>query len=183
MESWQSSSTDNVGYTTTQSKKILVVLDGSDASMRAVNYMSDVIGEDKNCHVCLLHVLDPLPPKLREFRGSENPKEEEQLDEELEQRTEQWIAQSERRSLPTLKKARSILNHAGVPAEAVEVEFWEPVNREDLVDDILQLGRKDGCGTIVVGRKSFSWIKEIFHHHVADELVRKGHGLTIWVVE
>ena len=60
---------------------------------------------------------------------------------------------------------------------------WETVNHEDLVNDILQAGRKDGCSTIVVGRESFSWLKEMFHHHVADELVRKAHGLTIWVVE
>ncbi len=120
---------------------------------------------------------------MREFRGSEDPQEEEELEEELEQRTEQRVSHSECQWLPTFKKARSILNQAGVPATAIETEFWEAVNREDLVNDILEAGRKDGCGTIVVGRKSFSWLKDMFHHHIADELVRKGHGLAIWIVE
>ncbi len=175
--------TNNIGASINQNRKILVALDGSDASMRAVKYTAQVIGGEKNCHVCLLHVLDPLPPKLREFRGSEDPQEEEELEEELQERTEQWIGQSKRQWLPTLKKAQSILDQAGVPAKAIETEFWEAVNHEDLVNDILESGRKDDCGTIVVGRKSFSWLKEMFHHHIADELVRKGHGLTIWVVE
>jgi nucleotide-binding universal stress UspA family protein len=175
--------TYDVGESMNQSKKILVALDDSDASMRAVNYMADVIGGNANYHVSLLHVLDPLPPKLREFRGSENPQKEEALEEELSQRTEQWIAQSEHQWLPTLEKARSILKRAGLPANAIETEFWESVHHEDLVDDILEAGRKDGCGTIVVGRESFSWPREMFHHHVADELVRKAHGLTVWVVE
>lgn len=108
-------------------KKILLALDSSDASMRAVNYIADVIGGNANYHVRLLHVLDPLPPKLREFRGSENPQKEEGLEEELRQRTEQWIAQSEHQWQPTLEKARSMLKRAGVPANAIETEFWCPV--------------------------------------------------------
>ena len=38
-------------------------------------------------------------------------------------------------------------------------------------------------GTIVAGRQSFSVLRELFEHHLADELVRHGQGLTIWVVE
>ena len=36
---------------------------------------------------------------------------------------------------------------------------------------------------IVVGRSSFPWFKETFHRHLADSLVRKATGITIWVVE
>ncbi len=49
--------------------------------------------------------------------------------------------------------------------------------------DIMEAGRVKKCNTVVLGRKSFSWLKEIFQRHVADEWVRHAHNLTIWVVE
>lgn len=37
--------------------------------------------------------------------------------------------------------------------------------------------------SIVVGRRSHSWLREVVQHHIADELVRQGASFTIWVVE
>ncbi len=54
---------------------------------------------------------------------------------------------------------------------------------EEKVDDILDVARDKKYDTVVFGRRSFSWLKEMFHRHVADELVKKGQGLTLWVVE
>jgi hypothetical protein len=39
------------------------------------------------------------------------------------------------------------------------------------------------CGTLVVGRHTRSWIREIHSMHVGEGLVRKGQGFAIWVVE
>ena len=61
--------------------------------------------------------------------------------------------------------------------------FANLVNHEDLTDDILKLAEENACQTIVVGRSSFPWFKETFHRHLADSLVRKATGITIWVVE
>ena len=38
-------------------------------------------------------------------------------------------------------------------------------------------------GTVVVGRHSFCGLKRLFQHHVGEELVRTGKGITIWVVK
>jgi K+-sensing histidine kinase KdpD len=65
----------------------------------------------------------------------------------------------------------------------MDAQFWVSVNREDLVNDIVDAGRTSGCRTIVVGRDSFSWLKRVLRRHVADELVRKAKGFTVWVVE
>jgi hypothetical protein len=35
----------------------------------------------------------------------------------------------------------------------------------------------------VVGRNALPWHRELFHHHLADELVRKAENCTVWVVE
>jgi nucleotide-binding universal stress UspA family protein len=165
------------------SKKILVAVDDSEASTRAVRYVGSIVGRKRGFVARLLHVLNPLPPELREFRGAENGNEEVKLEGELIEKQEPLIARSESEAWPALERAKSILKKAGMPAEAIETEFWESVSRGDLANDILEVGRLNDCGTIVVGRESFSWLREMFHHHVADELVRKGQGFTLWVVE
>jgi len=128
-------------------------------------------------------VLDPLPPQFTEFRGAENGREEARLERELVEKQELVIVKSEKEAWPTLERAKSILRKAGMSAEAIETEFWVSVNRGDLTHDILEAARLSDCCTIVVGRESFSWLRELFHHHVADELVRKAQGFTLWIVE
>jgi K+-sensing histidine kinase KdpD len=53
----------------------------------------------------------------------------------------------------------------------------------DIAAEIIEQAQACQCSTIAVGRASFSWLREYFEHHVADELVRQGQGLAIWVVE
>ena len=164
-------------------KRILVAVDDSEASTRAVRYVGSIIGRKRGFVARLLHMLDPLPPELREFRGAENGNEEVKLERELIEKQEPLIARSESEAWPAMERTKSILKKAGMSAEAIETEFWTSVNRSDLADDILEVGRLNDCRTIVVGRESFSWLRETFHHHVADEVVRKGQGFTVWVVE
>ena len=63
-----------------RTKRILVAVDDSKASMRAVSYVASIIQARRKYAVCLLHVLRPLPPELMEFGGSEDPEEEEKLE-------------------------------------------------------------------------------------------------------
>jgi nucleotide-binding universal stress UspA family protein len=164
-------------------KRILVVVDGSKASIRAVNYVGNMMAGKRDVTICLLNVLGPLPTELTEFGGSEDPEREEKLEKELKDKREQWIENAKTKALPRLKKAISIFKKARLPAKAVKTEFWIDVNSQGLAAGILEAGRLNKCNTVVVGRKSFSWLKEIFHHHVTDELIRKAQDLTVWVVE
>ena len=166
-----------------RTKRILVAVDDSKASMRAVSYVASIIQARRKYAVCLLHVLRPLPPELMEFGGPEDPQEEEKLEKKLKDKREQWIEKAKTQAIPMLKKAKSAFKKAGIPVNAVKTEFWIGINGEDVAGDILDAGRLNKCKTVVVGRKSFSWLKEVFSHHVADELIRKAHDLTVWVVE
>lgn len=164
-------------------KRILVAVDGSKDSLRAVNYVANIIEGKRDFTICLLHVLGPIPPELTEFGGAEDPRREEELEKELENKRNRWIERSKTKALPLLNKAKSIFKKSRLPVKAIETEFWIDSNHEGLTADIMEAGRLKRCNTIVVGRKSFSWLKDLFQHHVADELVRHAHNLTIWVVE
>lgn len=164
-------------------KNILVSVDDSDASTRAVRYVADMIGDREGFRIRLFHVLPPLPPDLLEFGGTENPKVERSLDRSIEAKRDEWLDAAQKATQPVFDRAKSILENAGVPSESLETQFGISVIEGDVVTDILDEARENDFGTIVAGRHSFSALKELFQHHLADELVRHGQGMTLWVVE
>jgi len=164
-------------------KNILVSVDDTDESMRVVQYVADVVGTGEGFRIRLFHVLPPLPPELLEFGGSESPKRERSLDREVEDQRDTWLDAAQKVTQPVFDKAKGILEAAGVVPEALETQYGISVSQGDVVTDLLEEARENDFGTIVAGRQSFSVLRELFEHHLADELVRHGQGLTIWVVE
>lgn len=164
-------------------KRILIAIDDSDASMRAVRYVAQYLGRQTGIYMRLFHMLHPVPPEFLEFIGSEDLQEKERMEAKLRQAKAEWLGKEEKTEGSVFSKARAILSEAGVPDQRVQTEFCPSVNRQEVVVDILDAAKSSRCNTIVVGRESFSGLKRLFHHHVADELVRKGQGFSIWVVE
>jgi nucleotide-binding universal stress UspA family protein len=82
-----------------------------------------------------------------------------------------------------LRKLQDTLARKGTEVIGLFVQFEEPLTKKAVVRAILQTARKQGCGTIVVGRHCFSGWQRLFRGHVGEELVREGKGTTIWVVE
>ena len=50
-------------------KRLLVILDGSPISKRAVKYVASWVGRRRGFRLCLAHVLPPLPAGLLEHGG------------------------------------------------------------------------------------------------------------------
>src|SRR5262245_29482161 len=105
-------------------------------------------------------MLAPPPPQLREFRGSEDAKLEEQLDREMVVARQRWSREAEEAARPVFEDAISILTRAGVPPNSIRRIVRQLGNHEGLTDDIPQLAKENGCQTIGVGRSSFPWFKE-----------------------
>ncbi|HJX80549.1 MAG TPA: hypothetical protein VJ248_00780, partial [Candidatus Udaeobacter sp.] len=78
-----------------EKQKLLVALDEHSISTELVKYLGKIISGKKDLEVCLLHMLAPLPPELREFRGSEDAKLEEQLDREMVVAGQRWTREAE----------------------------------------------------------------------------------------
>jgi len=108
---------------------------------------------------------------------------EQKLNRELDRKCQRWTQDADNAAQALLQKATSLLSRAGVQPDSMETLVHQSVNHEDLIDDILEAAKEKKCQTIVVGRSSFSWIKEMLNRHLADELVRKASGVTIWVVQ
>ena len=164
-------------------KNMLIAVDDSEASYRAVTYVGSIVGGREDCHVCLLHALPPLPRELLEFGGSSNPEHEAQEEARIKAEQARWIEAVTQATEPIFTRAKRMLQEAHVPAHAVETQIVDTVNTQDLIQDILDTAQKGNFGTVVVGRESLHGFKALFTSHVGDALIRQAHGLTVWVVE
>jgi K+-sensing histidine kinase KdpD len=124
-----------------------------------------------------------MPSGLLEFGGAEAPAMEERLEQDLKAAQAQWVAQAEQATMPMFTHMKAILHKAGVPTRAIATQIATLINGQDVVTEILAAAEAGQYGTIVVGREAFSRLKELFYHHVGDEILRRGQGFTTWVVE
>ena len=164
-------------------RNILIAVDDSEAMQRAVAYVAMMIGGKEGFRVRLVHVLPPLPPELMEFGGAENPGVEEEKEAAIHDAQARWLKDAEATAAPVFENAKAILRQARIPMRSVTTYCRPAVPGENVVTDLLEDARTNACGTVVIGRESFTGLRRLFGHHFADELVRQGHGLTIWVVE
>lgn len=167
----------------TANKRILIAVDDSDASMRAVRYVADMIEGRDGFQIRLFHVLPPLPPELLEFIGSSDPEEEAQMQAEQKVEQAEWIKKAKKAERSIFQQARAILVESGFPARQVKGEYCASVHQREIPSDIVETAHAAHCDTIVVGRESFSGVQRFFRRHIGDALLRKGQGFTIWVVE
>jgi len=163
--------------------KILIAVDDSEASIKAVSYVTHMLRGRKDIHVRLFRVLPAIPPELLEFGGAEDPQTEQRLSADLKQTQAGWIATAKSDAQPSLDKAMAILLHGGLSPHEVSATFSSSIHQPDVAREILEAAKNWNCGTLVVGKRAHSWLNELTAKHVGEELVRKGEGFAIWVVE
>jgi nucleotide-binding universal stress UspA family protein len=162
-------------------KRILVAVDDSKASHRAVNYIADVVGGNREFHVGLLHL--EMPPRMLEWGGSEDPDVEDKVSSERAEEYRRLEGEAIAAGQPLLQRLQAVLAERHIDVVARLVQFAEPLDATNVTAHILQTAKEQDYGTVVVGRQGFGGLKRLFRHHVGEELTRTGKGFTIWIVE
>jgi nucleotide-binding universal stress UspA family protein len=162
-------------------KRILIAVDSSGASRRTINYVADLLGGKFDFHVGLIHL--ELPPRMLEWGGSEDPQIEERVSSERAEAYGQLEKEAVMNGKAFLQRYKTFLVDRKIDVASVLVQFEEPLEPKNITEHILNTARERDYGTIVAGRHAFSGLKRLFLHHVADELVKRGEGFTVWVVE
>jgi nucleotide-binding universal stress UspA family protein len=160
--------------------RILLAVDESENSRRAVKYVGSLLRRTPDVAVTLFHVLKPMPRELLEHGGSENPAIETQLDQQLHKEQEAWIRKEGESESQVLNKACETLTQSGFDRSQVAFKIG---HEEDIARNILEEARDGKHETIVVGRHGTSRIKRLFGGGVTDQLLRDAKGFAIWVVE
>jgi nucleotide-binding universal stress UspA family protein len=161
--------------------RILLAVDEFDNSLRAVRYVGALLRRTPDVTITLFHVLKPMPRKLLEHGGSENPSTEGRLSVQLHDDQEAWYQKEREAECPILVTARATLEKAGFDdASRVSLKFGHEDNVARTILEEAQTGQYE---TIVVGRHGASRMKRIFGGGVTDEVLRNAEGFAVWVVE
>ncbi|MGO9841319.1 MAG: universal stress protein [Candidatus Acidiferrales bacterium] len=155
--------------------RILVVVDESPATTKALRYVAQMAAGRPNFRICLAHSLPPQPRQLMEIRGAEKGR--------LRAYRSRWISADDKTEQRALDRANEVLMKGGIEAGAIKAHYCYLVDGTRATRDILALALAQKCDTVVIGRRSLSWLGNLINTDPAEELVRGGKGFTIWVVE
>jgi nucleotide-binding universal stress UspA family protein len=162
--------------------RLLVVVDISEASKRVLRYVCRLAVDSTRTEVHLAYLEPHLPPALLESGGAESPTREQEVEAELQAEQRAWISTSDRKSDRILRSARNALERAGVAASRIRTCTSSPLDAASAADAVLLLARDERCGTIVIGHRAHGWFRGVAGGHLAEQLVRKASGNTVWVV-
>jgi nucleotide-binding universal stress UspA family protein len=152
-----------------RSKKALIAVDSSENALRAVDHAGFMLSET-DCKATIFYTMR----HLRRFVPLEALEEAPDLEEFWRNKAGQQIA-------PYMKKAKQMLLDAGLSEDQIATKVID--GSRSAADDILKEARKNGFGTIVLGRRGLSKIKEIFMGSVTRKILNSFSGLTVWIVQ
>lgn len=155
--------------------KLLIVVDESRATQRALEYVAQIASRRRDFRICLAHALPPPPTELVELRGVETAR--------LRAYKRRWVSVVEMTERRALERANAVLRRGGLRGGSIEAHYCNLVDVSRATQEILSLARSRKCDTVVIGRTSLSWLNEFIHGDPVEELVRRGKGFTIWIVE
>jgi len=155
--------------------KLLVVVDESPASTKALKYVAKIAAGRPNVSICLAHSLLAPPRQLVEFRGAEKRR--------LLAYQSRWISAGEMTEQRTLDRANKVLRRGGLKRQVFEAHYGYLVDGSRATQEILKLAKARRCDTVVIGKASLSWLGKLIDGDPAEEFLRQGKGFTIWIVE
>ncbi len=158
---------------------ILIAVDDSNESARALHYVGSLLGDTRDVKVTLFHVLNPMPRELMEHGGSENPETEDHLGEQLRKDQAEWLRTEGAIEYPILVTAMERLGQSGFPLDRVTLKLG---HERDIADSIMDEARAGGYGTVVVTRHGPAGTKRFFSSGIIDRLLRDLSGVAVWVL-
>ncbi len=147
-------------------KHLLIAVDESDSSRRAVLYVADFLGGLPGFAVTLLSVI---PEPEEDFFDSDKAMND-------------WLKEKTEEVNRMLSKYREILIQAGFPGDKVRVSACVGETKS-FSDAILETRCDLTCCTVVVGRHHKSRTEEFLFGSTSSKLIHEAKNCAVWVVE
>lgn len=146
--------------------KVLVAVDLSEDSLKAVDYLGGMLSCHSSATVTLLHVVkEPSPDIVPDER-------------ERKERIER--ARSEGLSL--MEKAGQRLARHGIPESLIRLKVQVCHKAVSVADMILHEQRAGAYGTIVIGRRGLSKREQFLFGSVSTKVAREAKNCAVWIV-
>ena len=150
------------------STKVLVCVDSSENALKAVDHAGFMLS-GTDCPITIFHSVR----HLRRYVPNEVLVEAPDLEQLWKEKAGQQIS-------PNIKKAREILLDAGLNAELITTKVED--GSRSAAYDILKEAQDNDYGTIVLGRRGVSALKEFFMGSVTSKILHNSFGLAVWIV-
>jgi nucleotide-binding universal stress UspA family protein len=155
-------------------KHILVTIDGSQASMAAVEYLALLLGKNTRLKIDLLHILPDIPPLFLE------PGESMAEMVQLQDFSERVQEENRRKGTSMMEEAQGILIGGGIDPANVRSLIREP--SAGVARDILALEQEGAYDAIVLGRHGMSAVDRFLMGSVTHKVLQHTKGLPLCVV-
>ncbi len=148
--------------------EILLAIDGSEASMRAVDHVSFILSDNPDASLTLLHIT-----------GNAQKYCEIDFDEEPNPELEEIIAQGDKACITQFyPRATKRFKDAGISEDRVKLEFTKGGRR--IGKAILDFAQKRNYSTVVIGRRGID--KAFFMGSASRYMINKVSNGALWIV-
>jgi nucleotide-binding universal stress UspA family protein len=146
-------------------EKILLAVDGSKASGRAVQYVGKFASLMDSVEICILNVYPGPPPDYYSKGGLLND----------------YVAMREERAVQYFNAARTILIEAGVQEEQLN-QVVRIADGRTISEEVLAVQAEGNYGTVVAGKRGVSKAEEFLFGSISNALARHSKHFTSWIV-
>jgi len=150
------------------SKKMLLAVDSSKNSRKAVDYVGR-FAADTSAEITLFHVVRSVGLGFVDDLILRDQDTERQFLEEM-----------DRDILRMFRSYKDILVRTGVVAERISTK--SVLHSTSRAGDILQEAKEGGYGTIVMGRRGLSKVREFLMGRVTSKVLSRAEGFAVWIV-
>ena len=158
---------------------VLIAVDGSPNSLRAVEYAGRVFAPNAEARLVLFHILPAIS------RMNLNKEEIKAIDARKAERADlaglYWRLEDEEKIGRFFAEATNLLVQVGVEPEQIKSKFG--VKKGEVAPAILEEVDLGHYETLVVGRRGLSRMREFFLGSISTKLVREAQGCAVCVVE
>jgi nucleotide-binding universal stress UspA family protein len=158
---------------------VLIAVDGSQNSRRAVVYAGMVFSPNPEARLVLFQILPAIS------RMNLDKKEIKEIDARKMERPDlaglYWRAEDEDKMNKFFAEAEDILGKAGVKPEQIKSKFG--VKKLEIADAILEEAELGKYDTLILGRRGLSRVREFFLGSISTKVVREARGCAVCVVE
>jgi len=146
-------------------EKILLAVDGSKASGRAVQYVGKFASLMDSVEICILNVYPGPPPDYYSKGGLLND----------------YVAMREERAVQMFNEARTILIEAGVQEKQLN-QVVRIAEGRTISEEVLAVQAEGNYGTVVAGKRGVSKAEEFLFGSISNALARHSKHFTSWIV-
>jgi nucleotide-binding universal stress UspA family protein len=151
-----------------ESNKILIALDGSKGSMKAVKCAGTLL-DPAVCEIMLCHVIRPL--SIQQLSAQELFIQKYEKD---------WIEFNKRKIVPAIMEAKKRLMDAGFSKDHISSEIL--TYAQSRAAAIAKAARTGYYDTVVLGRRGFSTVGDFKIGRVSKKILQFAYQPALWVV-